>query len=204
MDKKRRRLLEILKDTSFRSSPEPVFRLASGRLSKYYVDCKQALSYPEARALIAELICDRIKGDSFDAVGGLEIGAYPIATCISDAIYREMGITLRVFVVRKEPKGHGIRDRIAGDLRRGDKALIVDDVVTEGNSTLKAIKTAREAGMFVERVVVLVDREEADGRKNIEGAGVKFEALCSLRELVELPDDSHQGATGHADPGGSL
>src|SRR5690349_13749017 len=89
MEPKRRRLLQMLKSTSFRSSPEPVFKLASGGLSKYYVDCKQALSYPEARALIAELICERLKGESIDAIGGLEIGAYPIATCVSDAIYRE-------------------------------------------------------------------------------------------------------------------
>ncbi len=204
MERKRHRLLEILKETSFRSNPEPVFRLASGRFSKYYVDCKQALSYPEARALIADLICDRIKGESFDAVGGLEIGAYPVAACVSDAIYRETRKVVRVFVVRKEPKTHGIRDLIAGDIRAGDEALIVDDVVTEGNSTLKAIRGAREAGLRVERVVVLVDREEGDGRKNIEAAGVKFDALCTLRELAALPDDSNQGATRHAHPGGPL
>jgi orotate phosphoribosyltransferase len=198
MDEKRRRFLEILKSTSFQSKPEPVFRLASGKLSRYYVDCKQALSDPQARALIAEFIADRLKGESIDAVGGLEIGAYPIATCVSDAIYRETGAKVRAFVVRKEPKSHGIRDLIAGDVREGDKALIVDDVVTEGNSTLKAIRAARSAGLLVERAIVLVDREEGDGRKNIETAGVKFEALCTLRDLIELPDDSHQGQDRHA------
>jgi orotate phosphoribosyltransferase len=204
MDEKRRRFLEILKATSFRSNPEPVFRLASGRLSKYYVDCKQALSYPEARALIADLICDRLKSEPIDAVGGLEIGAYPIATCVSDAIYRQAGRTVRVFVVRKEPKSHGIRDLIAGDVRGGDKAVVVDDVVTEGGSTLKAIQGARKAGLIVEHVIVLVDREEAGGRSNIEAAGVRFEALCTLPELVELPHDSNQGAARHANPGGPL
>ncbi len=204
MERKRHRLLEILRDTSFRSNPEPVFRLASGSFSKYYVDCKQALSYPEARALIADLICERIKGESFDAVGGLEIGAYPIATCVSDAIYRHNRNIVRVFVVRKEPKTHGIRDLIAGDIQAGDEALIVDDVVTQGNSTLKAIKGARQAGLRVRRVVVLVDREEGDGRKNIEAAGVRFEALCTLRELAELPNDSTQSATRHVNPGGPL
>jgi orotate phosphoribosyltransferase len=202
MDQKRRRFLEILRDTSFRSSPEPVFRLASGRLSKYYVDCKQGLSYPEARALMAELICDRLKGESINTVGGLEIGAYPIATCVSDAIYRETGRTVRVFIVRKEPKSHGIRDLIAGDIRQGDKALIVDDVVTEGTSTLKAIDASRKAGLTVERAIVLVDREEAGGRANIESAGVKFEALCTLGELVELGHDSDQIATRRANQSG--
>jgi orotate phosphoribosyltransferase len=198
MDEKRRRFLEILKRSSFRSKPEAVFHLASGKLSKYYVDCKQALSDPEARALIGELIRDRLKGESIDAVGGLEIGAYPIATSVSDAIYREMGTKVRAFVVRKEAKRHGISDLIAGDVHVGDKALIVDDVVTEGNSTLKAITSAREAGLCVERAIVLVDREDGEGRRNIETAGVKFEALCTLRDLIELPDDSHQGQDRHA------
>ena len=193
MDEKRRRFLEILKRTSFQSRTEPSFRLASGKLSKFYVDCKQALSDPEARALIGAFICDRLKGESIDAVGGLEIGAYPIATSVSDAIYQQTGTKVRAFVVRKEPKTHGIRDLIAGDVRKGDRALIVEDVVTEGNSTLKAVRVAREAGLCVERVIAVVDREESDGRKNIEAAGVKFEALCTLRDLIELPDDVHKG-----------
>jgi orotate phosphoribosyltransferase len=107
-------------------------------------------------------------------------------------------------VVRKEPKSHGIRDLIAGDVRGGDKAVVVDDVVTEGGSTLKAIQGARKAGLIVEHVIVLVDREEAGGRSNIEAAGVRFEALCTLPELVELPHDSNQGAARHANPGGPL
>lgn len=188
MEDKRRRFLEILKATSFRSAPEPVFRLASGRVSKYYVDCKQALSYPEARALIADLICERLKDEQIEAIGGLEIGAYPIAACVSDAIYRETGISTRVFVVRKEPKSHGIRDLIAGDVREGDRVLIVDDVVTEGGSTLKAIEVSRKAGLAVKRVIVLVDRDEAGGREKIEATGVKFDALCTLKEIVELSD----------------
>jgi orotate phosphoribosyltransferase len=202
MDDRRHRFLEILRHTSFQATPEPSFRLASGQLSKYYVDCKQVLSDPEARALIAELICDRLGSESIHAVGGLEIGAYPIATSVSDAIYRRAGIKVRAFVVRKQPKTHGIRDLIAGDVRQGDKVLIVDDVVTEGNSTLNAIRVARSAGLSVERVIVLVDREESDGRKNIENAGVKFEALCTLRDLIELPDDANKGEDRHVDQRG--
>jgi orotate phosphoribosyltransferase len=85
-------------------------------------------------------------------------------------------------VVRKEPKSHGIRDLIAGDMREGDKAVIVDDVVTEGNSTLKAIRAARSAGLLVERAIVLVDREESDGRKTsrLQGSGSRPCALCAI------------------------
>lgn len=195
-----RRLLEILRKTSFQSEREAVFRLASGKLSKYYIDCKQALSYPEARALVGKLIFDRVKSQSIDAVGGLEIGAYPIATSVSDTIFRETGVTVRAFVVRKEPKTHGVRDLIAGTVRKGDRALIVEDVVTAGGSTIKAIRGARDAGLIVERVIALVDREEDNGRRNIEAEAVKFEALFTLSDLSALPDDSGTDAAPNAHP----
>jgi orotate phosphoribosyltransferase len=186
------RLREILKRTSLQSSDEAVFRLASGKMSRYYVDCKQALSDPEARALAGKLILERLGGTSLDAVGGMELGAYPIATSVSDAIFQATGAKVRAFVIRKESKQHGILGLIAGNIRPGDRTLIVDDVVTAGSSTIKAIKGARQAGLIVERVIVLIDREEEDGRKNIEEQGVAFEALTTLSELL---DDSDQGPT---------
>src|ERR1700751_3662992 len=79
----KRRLLEIFRETSFKSSDEPRFRLASGKLSRYYIDCKRALSNPEARKLIGGFIAEVVKDEEFDAVGGLELGAYPIATSVS-------------------------------------------------------------------------------------------------------------------------
>jgi orotate phosphoribosyltransferase len=182
------RLREILSQTSLQSCEEPVFRLSSGNASRHYVDCKQALSDPEARALIGQLILERTAGMSFDAVGGLEIGAYPIATAVSDAIFRATGRKVRAFVVRKESKHHGIQGLIAGMVNPGDKTLIVDDVVTAGSSTMKAIKGAREAGLVVERVIVLVDREEENGRANIEAQNVSFEALTTLSELLASAD----------------
>jgi orotate phosphoribosyltransferase len=200
MNSAKARLRELLRQTSLQSRDEPIFRLASGKMSRYYVDCKQALSDPEARALIGEIALECIAGLYFDAVGGLEIGAYPIATSISDEIFRVTGAKVRAFVVRKEPKQHGIRGLIAGDVKSGDKALIVDDVVTVGSSTIKAIRAAREAGLTVQRVIVLIDREEEDGRKNIEAEGVQFEALLTLSELL---DDLDQGPSASAGPGQS-
>jgi orotate phosphoribosyltransferase len=181
------RLREILRQTSLQSRNEPVFRLASGKLSRYYVDCKRALSDPEARALVGELILGRLGAISIDAVGGMELGAYPVATSVSDAIFRTTGAKVRAFVVRKEPKQHGIQGLIVGDIKPGDKTLIVDDVVTAGSSTIKAIKGAREAGLIVERAIALIDREEK-GRKNVEEQGVQFESLFTLSELL---DNSH-------------
>jgi orotate phosphoribosyltransferase len=189
----KRRLLEIFRETSFKSSKEPVFRLASGKLSRYYVDCKRALSNPEARKLIGHLIFEAVKGEQFDAVGGLELGAYPIATSVSDAVYDHTGRLVRAFVVRKEPKTHGITDLIAGHVEPGDRALIVDDVITSGSSTIKAVEAARSAGLIVERAVVLVDRQEGNGRASIESKQVQFSSLLTLSDfLVESNDDAVQ------------
>jgi orotate phosphoribosyltransferase len=185
MEADRRRLIEMLRETSVKSAAEPVFRLASGKLSRYYVDCKQALSDPEARALIGRLAAGLVQVRSFDAVGGLELGAYPIAIAISDAIFRESGVNLRVFVVRKEPKTHGIRDLLAGNVGPGDRALIVDDVVTTAGSTIKAIRGARAAGLAVEQAVALIDREEERGTESLAAERVRFAALFKLRELLD-------------------
>jgi len=180
----RSRLLQILARTSFRCEKEAVFQLASGAMSRYYVDCKYALSDPEARKLIGKLISDRVKGETYDAVGGLEIGAYPIATAVSDRIYEDTARKVRAFVVRKQAKSHGIPGLLAGDARRGDRALIVDDVITTGKSTIDAVERAREAGLIVSRVIVLVDRNEGDGKNNIEARGVRCDNLFSLDELI--------------------
>lgn len=180
----RARLREILRATSLKSAPEPIFRLASGKMSRYYVDCKQALSDPEARALIGRLIGESIQADAFDVVGGLELGAYPIAIAVSDELFRTRGLKLRVFVVRKEPKTHGIKDLIAGNVAPGDRALIVEDVVTSAGSTLKAIRGARAAGLTVERIVALLDREEENGAQNLQAEGVRFTPLFKLSDLL--------------------
>lgn len=190
----RGRLLDILVRTSFRSEQEPVFKLASGKKSNYYVDCKQALSYPEARELVGIFISDLIRGEEFDAIGGLEIGAYPIATSVSDRIFKETGKTVRAFVVRKNPKPHGIRTLMAGDVRAGQKALIVDDVITTGTSTIDAIRRAREAGLIVSRAIVLVDREDGDGKRNIESERARCTALFTLGDLVRASKQNAEDA----------
>lgn len=183
----RARLIEILRHTSFKEAAEPSFRLASGKLSRYYVDCKQALSDPEARALIGQLTSRLIEPNRYDVVGGLELGAYPIGIAVSDELFRASGVKLRVFVVRKEPKTHGIKDLIAGDVAAGDRALIVEDVVTSGASTLKAIRGARAAGLLVHQVVALVDREEENGAANLQAEEVQFTPLVKLSDLLRSP-----------------
>lgn len=198
-----RRLLEIIARTSLRSEQKPVFRLASGRMSRHYVDCKQALSDPEARDLIGKIVFNMIKDQSLDAVGGLEIGAYPIATSVSDRIFRETGRGVRAFVVRKEPKKHGVDSLIAGDARSGDRTLIVDDVVTTGDSTIQAITRARNAGLNIARVIVLIDREEDGGKRNIEAQGVHFSALFTLADLLRI-SEVHTATQARTEPSGPL
>jgi orotate phosphoribosyltransferase len=182
------RLIQILIETkAFQFSPTPIFTLASGAKSDVYVDCRIALSYPEARRAVGELMLERTHasgaGAREAAVGGLLIGAFPIAIAVSDAAYRKDGSLIRVFVVRKEPKQHGLKKLIEGAVSPGDHALIVDDVVTSGGSTIEAIRRSREFGLEVTRAVAIIDREEQEGRAKIEAEGVAFEALCTLRDL---------------------
>jgi orotate phosphoribosyltransferase len=182
------RLIQILIETkAFQFSPTPIFTLASGAKSDVYVDCRIALSYPEARRAVGELMLERTHesgaGAREAAVGGLLIGAFPIAIAVSDAAHRKDGSLIRVFVVRKEPKQHGLKKLIEGAVSPGDHALIVDDVVTSGGSTIEAIRRSREFGLEVTRAVAIIDREEQEGRAKIEAEGVAFEALCTLRDL---------------------
>ncbi len=185
------RLLQLLVETSFRVSETEQFRLSSGRCSPYYVDCKMVLALPEARELIGAVMIDRFAEilSRVDAVGGLELSAYPLAIAVSDAAYRDdMKRNLLAFVVRKEPKQHGLTKQLEGLERPADqrkKVLIVDDVITTGESTLKAITTCRELGLDVVHALVLIDREEDGGRQRIEKTGVPFDALFTLAQLAD-------------------
>jgi len=168
-------------------------------MSRFYVDCKKALSYPEARLLIARLIVAELPGaDDFDVIGGLEIGAYPIATAISDEIYGRFNkLSKRVFIVRKKEKDHGAPGIVAGEVYENDRAIIVDDVITTGQSTITAIRSAREAGLIVDHVFIIVDRDEEMGKQNIEALGVTCTSLFKLTDLQKAKDDATTNGTAH-------
>lgn len=181
----RETLIATLVRTSFKVADEPIFKLASGGVSNYYVDCKMALSHPEARDAIGALVLAMLGEEGLagvDAVGGMELGAYPIAIAVSDAAWRRGGVSLPVFVVRKEPKGHGTKKYVEGDVRAGMKVLMVEDVLTTGGSTARAIDRCREAGLEPVRAIALVDRRE-DRSEPLMGAGMHLEALLSLEDL---------------------
>jgi len=153
-------------------------------LSRHYIDCKKAFSNPEARRLIGELIFEKIYDLPAHAIGGLAIGAYPIAIAVSDIAYAKKGQILNAFVVRREPKRHGLKKFIEGDVKPGDQVIIVDDVITSGRSTIEAIEKCREAGLIVLKAVSLVDREEENGRKNIEQHGIALDALFTMSDFT--------------------
>jgi len=139
---------------------------------------------PEGQRLIGRLgldaICDA--GWRVDAVGGLTLGADPIAyaICHSSA---DTARPLRAFTVRKEPKGHGTGKQVEGPLAGGDRAVIVEDVITTGGSAARAVEAVRRAGAIPVAVLALVDREEG-GREQLESLGLPVQALTTASEII--------------------
>src|SRR2546422_6079411 len=170
---------------SFKGDPAAGFKLASGITSPYYVDCRVLMAHPAPRHLVAQLAFAQIKDLALNCVGGLEIGAIALATAISDYGY---GATprreWRTFVVRKQPKDHGLGKLIDGAVKPGDRALIVDDVLTTGGAVLQAGERAREGGFEGAHALVSVDRMEQDGRANVEKLGVTLARLLTLKDLL--------------------
>ncbi len=177
----------FLDTASFQWDPQKGFRLASGATSPFYVDCRVLLAHPRARHLVAQLAYDSLSGLKIDCLGGMELGAIPLATAISAyALTASPSREWRTFVVRKQAKDHGLGKLIEGAAKAGDHAVVVDDVLTSGGSVIKAVEAAREAGLHVEHALVIVDREEQDGRARVEAEGVKLLSLLSVQDLIRL------------------
>src|SRR4051812_43774754 len=161
----RQKLVSLL---ASRSARHGSFILASGRQSSLYIDARLTTMSPEGLALIGPLGLEAIvaEGWSVQSVGGLTLGADPIACAISYA--SASGSTpLRAFTVRKEPKRHGTAKLIEGPFSEGDRVAVIEDTITTGGSALKAIAAVRAAGGDVVGVLALVDREEG-GREALE------------------------------------
>lgn len=176
---------------SFKWDQVKGFTLASGQVSPFYVDCRVLMAHPSARRLVGQVSHEALMGVEFDCLGGLEIGAISIATTISDFAYAaDPKREWRTFVVRKQVKDHGLGKLIEGAIGSGDRALIVDDVLTSGGSLLKAVASARQAGLIVSHALVIVDRKEQDGLAKVEREGVKVISLLTIDDLTA----SHQNA----------
>ena len=178
------RLLSLLVEKSFRYSEEPVFRLASGNMSNYYIDCRKVTHSPEGKYLIGNIGFEMIKGLDVNAVGGLTMGADPIACSISLCSFMK-NMNIASFSIRKERKGHGLGKQVEGDVESGDRVVIVEDVITTGGSTIKAIEAAEAYGLKVVKVIALVDRQEG-GREQILKHVPDLSVVCTKEDLLRV------------------
>jgi orotate phosphoribosyltransferase len=172
---------------AIRSARRGQFTLASGRISTLYIDARLTTMSPEGLALIGPLGLGVIRhaGWSVDAVGGLTLGADPIAYAISYASALDGKMLVRAFTVRKEAKAHGMGQLIEGPFRPGDRVAVVEDVITTGGSALRAAEVIRASGGQVVGVLALVDREEG-GREALERTGLEVRSLTRASDIVAL------------------
>lgn len=165
------------------------FTLSSGATSSFYVDAKKTTSDPRAALLVGAVgwdIVNRISEElnvRVDSIGGLTMGADWMALSIGIAAQLYDKSDIKTFSVRKDAKKHGLHKLIEGNFSAGDSVVVVDDVITTGDSTLKAIKAIEGAGGQVAFVVVLVDREEG-GRKAIQDLGHKVIPIFTRADLT--------------------
>ena len=187
MSDTRQELIEIVRRKSFATGE---FTLASGKTSKYYIDCRLTTLDARGACLIGEVLLGQInaeaelRGLKIDAVGGMTMGADPISVAVSmTSSLAGQQPELQAFVVRKEPKGHGHGKQVEGNFKSGDVVVAIEDVITTGGSTLKAIEAIEREGGKVVFVAVLVDRQEG-GREVIEAAGYPVIAVFTRDELM--------------------
>lgn len=161
------------------------FTLASGKQASYYLDGKQVTLHSEGLRLVSLGFLDLLKDLEFDAVGGMSIGADPLVAGVL-TVAAEQNRSLAGFLVRKEAKGHGTQKYLEGPVQPGMKAVLVEDVVTTGGSSLLAAQRARDFGLEVVLVAAVVDRCEG-GRKAFEEQGIAFRSLLTIEDFGITP-----------------
>ena len=175
------RLKQIILEKSYR---EGTFKLTSGRISDFYIDCKQTTLSAEGAYLCGKLMYQEIaQAGGMSAVGGMTLGADPLVTAVSVVSYLE-GAPIPAFIIRKEPKGHGTGSWIEGksNIPEGSLVALVEDVVTTGGTLIKAIERTEAEGYKVGMVLTVVDRQEG-GAEALKDAGYELTALFTRKEL---------------------
>ena len=177
MSAARERLLHVFKE---RAVSFGKFTLASGKESTYYINSKKAIFNSEAVALLAEVIWDMTKDLNLQAVGGLEVGAIPMAAAVAQR-YHLAGRSLEGFFVRKEAKGHGSKERIEGVLKAGMRVAVLDDVLTTGGSVQQAIGEIEKVGGKIAAVLCIVDRLE--GARELLAGKYDYRPIFTIRDF---------------------
>jgi orotate phosphoribosyltransferase len=155
------------------------FTLASGKMSTYYINSKKVLFHSEAIALLGELLYEATSDLDIQAIGGLEIGAIPMAAAAAMK-YHQMGKIIEGFFVRKQAKDHGSKDRVEGAVKAGDKVVVIDDVLTTGESVMQAIAEVEKIGAKIVRVICVVDRLQGAKERL---AGYDYRPLFSIKDF---------------------
>lgn len=174
----RQHLLDLFCTLAYK---EGDFVLSSGQRSTYYINGKQVTLHPQGALATGRLLLSMVPVDTH-AVAGLTLGADPIVTAVSVvSAYENRAIP--ALIIRKEAKGHGTRAYIEGpSLPDGAKVVVLEDVVTTGQSAMKAVERLQQAGYSIEQVIALVDRQQG-GAELYQQAGLKFQALFSIEEI---------------------
>lgn len=170
------------------------FKLSSGKRSSYYFDGKMISLHPEGAYLIGRIMCNLLGDCQVDAVGGLGVGADPLATSIAIVSHLE-GKPISAFIVREQRKEHGTQKQIEGRCPKGGRLAIVDDVITQGTSILKAIEAVEAQGCKVVKVIALLDRREG-GSEQLKKKGYDFTSLFSTDVTGKVTIEQSPAITG--------
>jgi orotate phosphoribosyltransferase len=173
----RSRLLELFKKRAFSSGK---FTLASGKESTYYINSKKVIFHSEAVALLGELLWEATKHLNIQAMGGLEVGAIPMAAAAAMRYHLE-GRALEGFFVRKQAKTHGSQEQIEGVLEAGMRVAMVDDVLTTGGSVIRAIEEVEKRGARIVAVICIVDRLK--GARELLEAKYAYAPIFTIRDF---------------------
>jgi len=183
---KRSRLIEVIRKLSYK---EGDFTLASGKTSKFYIDLKATTLHPEGATLIGELGAQLLQSGLIkaDAIGGLTLGADPIATAISVVSF-QIGFPIPSLIVRKESKGHGTDQFVEGksNVSPGARVLVLEDVITTGGSSIDAILKLKKEGFEPVGVLTVVDRQSGGADRLKSEFGLNLYSLASIEEIQSL------------------
>lgn len=181
MDNYREWLKECIVDRAIQFG---TFVLSSGQKSEYYVDLRLVTLDPKGAYWVAKVLLGALEGEEVDAVGGPSMAADPIAGAVA-AVAGAEDLPVRGFMVRKEPKGHGMRKRVEGPLKPGMRVVVVDDTVTTATQMIEAARAVeQEVGCHVVKLLCIIDRLQS-ARSNAEAAGYRFESIFTIDELLK-------------------